>query len=206
MAQKRPQAKFKLHRRMGENVTGDPRSPVNYRPNRPGQHGPKGFKKPTVYGIQLMAKQKLKGYYANIGEKKFRKYFREASRRRGDTSQLLIELLERRLDAVIYRMKFAATMFAARQVVSHGHVLVNGKRVNIGSYSVQDGDVISIREKSKQMQPILAGIARQERDVPEYMEADHNKCEGTFLRGPGLEDVPYPVIMEPNLVVEYYSR
>ena len=178
MSQKRPQAKFKLHRRMGENVTGDPRSPVNVRSYKPGQHGPKGSKKPTVFGLQLMAKQKLKGYYANISEKKFRKYYKEAVRRRGDTSQILIELLERRLDAVIYRMKFAPTMFAARQVVNHGHVLVNGQRVN-----------------------------RTEREVPEYLEVDHKKLEGKFLRGPaGLEDVPYPVIMEPNLVIEYYSR
>ncbi len=206
MSQKRPQAKYKLHRRMGENVTGDPRSPVNVRSYRPGQHGPKGAKKPTVFGLQLMAKQKLKGYYANIGEKKFAKYYKEASRRRGDTSQILIELLERRLDAVIYRMKFAPTMFAARQVVGHGHIMVNGKKVNIPSYVVQDGDVISVREKSKQIQPVLAGQARAEREVPEYMEVDEKKLEGKFLRAPAFEDVPYPVIMEPNLVIEYYSR
>lgn len=206
MSQKRPQARFKIDRRMGENIWGDPKSPVNYRPTKPGQHGNKGSKKPTVYGLQLMAKQKLKGYYGNIGEKRFKKYYQEAVRRRGDTSQLLIELLERRLDAVIYRMKFAPTVFAARQIVNHGHVLVNGKRLNIGSYSVQDGDVITIREKSRTLQPILEGIDRPERDVPEYVEVDHKKFEGKFLRGPGLEDVPYPVMMEPNLVIEYYSR
>ena len=207
MSQKRPQAKFKLHRRMGENVTGDPRSPVNVRSYKPGQHGPKGSKKPTVFGLQLMAKQKLKGYYANISEKKFRKYYAEAVRRRGDTSEILIELLERRLDAVVYRLKFAPTMFAARQVVNHGHILVNGKRVNIPSYVVQDNDVISVRPSSKEIQPVLAGLNRTEREVPEYLEVDHSKLEGKFLRGPaGIDDVPYPVIMEPNLVIEYYSR
>lgn len=206
MSEKRPQAKFKLHRRMGENVTGDPRSPVNHRPTKPGQHGQKGSKKPTVFGRQLMAKQKLKGYYANIGEKRFSRYYKEASRRRGDTSQILIELLERRLDAVVYRMKFAATMFAARQLVNHGHVMVNGQRLNIGSYEVKDGDVISIREKSKNIQHVLAGQNRNEREVPDYMEVDAKKLEGTFLRGPSFEEVPYPVIMEPNLIVEYYSR
>jgi small subunit ribosomal protein S4 len=153
-----------------------------------------------------MAKQKLKGYYGNIGERQFRRLFTEAARRKGDTSENLIGLLERRLDAVVYRMKFAMTPFAARQYVNHGHILVNGKRVNIASYSVKDNDTIEVREKAKQMAVILEATASTERDVPDYLEVDHAKMRGKFLRAPKLADVPYPVSMEPNLVVEFYSR
>jgi len=153
-----------------------------------------------------MAKQKLKGYYGNIGERQFRRLFAEASRRRGDTSENLIGLLERRLDAVVYRMKFAMTPFAARQFINHGHILVNGKRVNISSYSVKDNDTIEVREKAKQMAVIIEATASTERDVPDYLEVDHAKLRGKFLRAPKLADVPYPVTMEPNLVVEFYSR
>lgn len=206
MSEKRPTSRFKIDRRMGENIWGDPKSPIGTRPSKPGQHGPKGAKKPTTYGRQLMAKQKLKGYYGNIGEKRFRQYYQEAVRRRGDTGQILIELLERRLDAVIYRLKLAPTVFAARQVVNHNHVLVNGKRLNIASYQVKDGDVVSIKPKSKQLQPVLEAQARQEREIPSYIEFNADKLEGKFIRGPHLEDVPYPVIMEPSLVVEFYSR
>jgi small subunit ribosomal protein S4 len=148
----------------------------------------------------------LKGYYGNIGERQFRRLFAEASRRRGDTSENLIGLLERRLDAVVYRMKFAMTPFAARQFINHGHILVNGKRVNIASYSVKDNDTIEVREKAKQMAVIIEATASTERDVPDYLEVDHAKLRGKFLRAPKLADVPYPVTMEPNLVVEFYSR
>lgn len=206
MSEKRPTSKYKIDRRMGENIWGRPKSPVNVRSYPPGQHGPLRRKKMSDYGRQLFAKQKLKGYYGNIGEKRFRKYYQEATRRRGDTGEILIELLERRLDAVCYRMKFAATVFAARQLVNHGHVLVNGRRLNVGSYSVKDGDVIEIRQKSKEMQVVLQGINLAERDVPDYLDVDHKALKGTFVRGPSLADVPYPVQMEPNLVVEYYSR
>ena len=154
----------------------------------------------------MKAKQRLKGYYGNIGEKQFRKYYEEAVRRRGDTSENLIELLERRLDAVIYRLKFAITPFASRQFVNHGHVLVNGRRVNISSYQVRDGDVIEVKEKSKQMAVVLDATQSNERDVPEYLEVDHRAMKGRFARAPKLTDVPYPVTMEPNLVVEFYSR
>ena len=153
-----------------------------------------------------MAKQKLKGYYGNISEKQFRKYYEEAVRRKGDTSQNLIELLERRLDAVCYRLKFAITPFAARQFISHGHLLVNGKRVNIPSYLVRDGDTIEVKDKSKQLAMVLDAAQSGERDVPEYLEVDHRAMKGRFSRAPKLSDVPYPVQMEPNLVVEYYSR
>ncbi|MFT9258955.1 MAG: 30S ribosomal protein S4, partial [Acetobacter sp.] len=156
--------------------------------------------------VQLMAKQKLKGYYGNITEKQFRRYYQEAVRRKGDTSENLINLLERRLDAVIYRMKFAITPFAARQFISHGHILVNGRKLNVPSYLVKDGDVIEVREKSKQLAIVLDATQSAERDVPEYMEVDHRQMKGTFMRGPQLSDVPYPVQMEPNLVVEFYSR
>ena len=153
-----------------------------------------------------MAKQKLKGYYGNIGEKQFRKYYEEAVRRKGDTSENLIELLERRLDAVVYRMKFAVTPFAARQFVSHGHLMVNGRKLNIPSYLVKDGDTIEVREKSKQLAVVLDAAQSPERDVPEYIEVDHRAMKGRFSRAPKLTDVPYPVQMEPNLVVEFYSR
>ncbi|HUE19823.1 MAG TPA: 30S ribosomal protein S4, partial [Stellaceae bacterium] len=163
-------------------------------------------KKPSDFGTQLMAKQKLKGYYGNIGERQFRRVYQEAARRRGDTGENLIELLERRLDAVVYRMKFAPTPFAARQFVNHGHVKVNGKRVNISSYSVSDGDTIELKDKAKTMTVVLEAAKSAERDVPEYLTVDADNFKGSFVRGPKLADVPYPVPMEPNLVVEFYSR
>ncbi len=202
---KRAESKYKINRRLGVNLWGRPKSPINKREYGPGQHGQRR-KKVTDYGTQLMAKQKLRGYYGNISEKQFRRYYQEAVRVRGDSSQLLIELLERRLDAVVYRMKFAMTPFAARQFISHGHVQVNGRRVNIPSYRVKDGDTIEVKERSKQMAMVLDASQSTERDVPEYLEVDHRAMKGRFARTPKLTDVPYPVQMEPNLVVEYYSR
>lgn len=205
MSDKRPAAKHKIDRRLGCNLWGRPKSPYNVRQSGPGMHGTRRGK-PSDYGIQLMAKQKLKGYYANIGERQFRRYYQEASRLRGDTGQNLIGLLERRLDAVVYRAKFVPTIFAARQFVSHGHVLVNGQRVTIGSYQVKEGDVITVKDKSKQMPLYITASESPERDVPEYIETDHKAGKATFLRTPRLEDVPYPVQMEPHLIVEFYSR
>ena len=202
---KRHAAKYKIDRRLGVNLWGRAKSPINRREYGPGMHGQRR-KKPTDYGIQLMAKQKLKGYYGNISEKQFRRYYEEATRRKGDTSENLIALLERRLDAVIYRMKFVPTVFAARQFVSHGHILVNGKRVTIPSYLVKDGDVIEVKEASRQVPMVLEALQSPERDVPDYISVDHNKLKGSFIRQPGLADVPYPVQMEPNLVIEFYSR
>ena len=202
----RHQSKFKINRRLGVNLWGRQKSPLNRnRDYGPGQHGQRR-KKPSDYGVQLMAKQKLKGYYGNIGERQFRRFYEEAARRKGDTGENMIELLERRLDAVIYRMKFAPTVFSARQLVSHGHVRVNGKRVTIPSYQVKDEDSIELKEKSKQMALILESVKSAERDVPDYVEVDHDKMKGRFIRAPKLADVPYPVPMEPNLVVEFYSR
>jgi small subunit ribosomal protein S4 len=202
---KRAESKYKINRRLGVNLWGRPKSPINKREYGPGQHGQRR-KKVTDYGTQLMAKQKLRGYYGNISEKQFRRYYHEAVRVRGDSSQLLIELLERRLDAVVYRMKLAITPFAARQFISHGHVLVNGRKVNIASFRVKDGDTIEVKEKSKQLAMFLDASQSTERDVPEYLEVDHRAMKGRFARAPKLSDVPYPVQMEPNLVVEYYSR
>ncbi len=202
---KRLESKYKINRRLGVNLWGRPKSPLSKRDYGPGQHGQRR-KKPSDFSVQLMAKQKLKGYYGNIGEKQFRKYYDEAVRRKGDTGENLIELLERRLDAVVYRMKFAITPFAARQFISHGHVTVNGKRVNIPSYLVRDGDVVEVREKSKQLAIVLDATQSAERDLPEFIEVDHRAMRGRFLRAPKLADVPYPVQMEPHLVVEYYSR
>ncbi|QDH13864.1 30S ribosomal protein S4 [Formicincola oecophyllae] len=203
---KRLESKFKINRRLGVNLWGRAKSPVNRREYGPGQHGQRRRQKPSDYSIQLMAKQKLKGYYGNIGEKQFRRYYDEAVRRKGDTSENLIGILERRLDAVVYRLKFALTPFAARQFVNHGHIRVNGKRVNIPSYLVKEGDVIEIRDKDKQLAIVLDAVQNPERDVPDYMEVDHRLMKGTYLRVPQLSDVPYPVQMEPNLVVEFYSR
>lgn len=202
---KRIQAKHKIDRRLGVNLWGRPKSPINDREYGPGQHGQRR-KKPTDYGIQLMAKQRLKGYYGSIGERQFRKLYEEASRRRGDTSENLIGLLERRLETIVYRAKFVQTVFAARQFVNHGHVLVNGKRVNIGSYQVKEGDVVEVRDRAKQLAIVLGAVQSQERDVPEYVDVDAKKLTAKFVRVPTLGDVPYPVSMEPHLVVEYYSR
>jgi len=198
-------SKYKIDRRFGVNLWGRPKSPINSRAYGPGQHG-QNRSKPKDFGIQLAAKQKLKGYYGNIGERQFRRLFEEAIRHRGDTSENLIQLLERRLDAVVYRMKFVLTVFAARQFINHGHVRVNGRRVNIASYQLKDGDIIEVKESSKQLTTVLEAIQSQERDVPDYIEVDHKHMKGTFIRGPELADVPYPVQMEPNLVIEYYSR
>ncbi len=202
---KREQSKYKINRRLGVNLWGRPKSPVNKREYPPGQHGQRR-RKPTDYGTQLQAKQKLKGYYGSIGERQFRRYYQEASRRRGDSGERLIELLERRLDAVVYRAKFVPTVFAARQFVNHGHILVNGKRVNIPSYQVKDGDEIQIKAKSREMALVLEGVESQERDVPEYIQVDHKDMKARYVRAPKFEDVPYPVKMEPNLVIEFYSR
>lgn len=204
---KRITAKYKIDRRLGCNLWGRPKSPFNQRNSRPGQHGAMGQRrKLSDYGIQLFAKQKLRFYYGDITEKQFRKIYDKASNIKGDTSEILIELLERRLDAIVYRMKFVPTIFAARQLVNHGHVKVNGKRVNIPSYTVKDGDEISIKEQSKQINLIQEAIVSQEREIPEYLEVDTKDLKGRFLRAPLMHDVPYPVTMEPNLVIEYYSR
>jgi len=202
---KRTESKYKINRRLGVNLWGRAKSPLNRREYGPGQHGQRR-KKPSDFGTQLAAKQKLKGYYANIGERQFRRLYEEAVRRKGDTGENLIELLERRLDAVVYRMKFAPTPFAARQLINHGHVLVNGKRLNIGSAKLRDGDTIELRQKAKEMALVLEATQSSERDVPDYLEIDHERMRGRFVRAPKLADVPYPVTMEPNLVVEFYSR
>jgi len=204
---KRLKAKYKIDRRLGCNLWGRPKSPFNKRNSRPGQHGVQGQrKKISDYGSQLFAKQKLRCYYGDLTEKQFRNIYNKASNIRGDTSQILIELLERRLDAIVYRMKFVPTIFSARQLVNHGHIKVNGKRVNIPSYTVKDGDEISLKDQSKQINIIQESIISQEREIPEYLEVDIKELKGRFLRAPLIHDVPYPVSMEPNLVIEYYSR
>jgi small subunit ribosomal protein S4 len=187
------------------NLWGRPKSPYNKREYGPGEHGQRRFKI-SDYGLQLRAKQKLKGYYGNIGERQFRRYYKDAVRRRGDTGENLVGLLESRLDAAVYRLKFVPTVFAARQIVNHGHVRVNGKRVNIPSYRVEEGDEIEIKEKSRELPVVLEAMESPERDVPDYYTVDYNKMKGTFLRVPLLAEVPYPVQMEPNLVIEFYSR
>ncbi len=203
---KRVSAKYKTDRRFGENLWGRPKSPVNKREYAPGQHGQASRRrKLSDFGIHLRAKQKLKRYYGNVTEKQFRRTYDEAVRRRGDTSENLIGLLERRLDAVVYRLKFVPTVFAARQFVNHGHVSVNGRRVTIPSYRVSEGDVIEVRQKSHQLPLVLEAVDSPERDVPDYLDVDYAKMRGTFMRVPKLAEVPYAVQMEPNLVVEFYS-
>ena len=203
---KRLHSKYKINRRLMCNLWGRPKSPFNRREYRPGEHGQARRRKASDFGIQLSAKQRLRGYYGNITEKQFRRIYHEAVRRKGDTSENLIGLLERRLDAAVYRMKFVPTVFAARQFVNHGHVSVNGTRVNIPTYRLKEGDVIEVREKSRQIPMVLMAVDSPERDVPEYIEVDYNTMKGTFIRTPQLADVPYPVTMEPNLVIEFYSR
>jgi small subunit ribosomal protein S4 len=202
---KRVQAKNKICRRLGVNLWGRAKNPIVKRDYPPGEHGSKR-RKISGFGQQLAAKQKLRGYYANLSERQFRRIYQEASRLRGDTGENMIGLLERRLDIVIYRLNFVPTVFAARQFVNHGHVLVNGKRVNIPSYAVRDGDVLEVREKSKNMTMVLGATQQPERDVPDYLSVDYKGLKGTFVRAPKLADVPYPVQMEPSMVVEYYSR
>ena len=203
---KRTSAKHKIDRRMGENIWGRPKSPVNRREYGPGQYGQRRKAKLSDFGLQLRAKQKLKGYYGDLTEKQFRRIYAEAERIKGDTGENLVGLLERRLDAGVYRAKFVATMFAARQFVNHGHVTVNGRRVNIASYRVKEGDVVQVREKSRQIAVLIEATQLAERDVPDYVDADHSKMSATFVRTPSFSDVPYPVMMEPNLVIEYYAQ
>ncbi len=202
---KRHSAKYKLDRRMGENIWGRPKSPVNSRSYGPGQHGQRRKSKVSDFGLQLRAKQKLKGYYGNLTEKQFSRIYEEADRRKGNTSENLIGLLESRLDAIVYRAKFVPTVFAARQFVNHGHVTVNGQRVNIASYRCKIGDVIEVRERSRNMALVLEAIQSSEREFTDYVEVDAKGLSAKFIRVPELSEVPYPVKMEPNLVIEYYS-
>ena len=202
---KRLESKYKVCRRLGVNLWGRAKSPTNKREYGPGQHGQRR-RKPSDFGNQLQAKQKLRCYYGNITEKQFQRYYEQAVNVKGDTGENLVGILERRLDAVIYRMKFVPTVFAARQFVSHGHVSVNGVRVTIPSFLVGEGDAVTVKEKSRELPLVLAAIDSVEREVPEYIDVNHDRMEGTFVRMPKLADVPYPASMEPNLVVEYYSR
>jgi len=203
---KRLNSKHKVDRRLKVNLWGRPKSPFNKRAYGPGQHGQSKTSKPSDYGIQLQAKQKLKAYYGNMNERQFRNIYKKANMLKGDTSENLIGLLERRLDAVIYRAKFSTTIFSARQLINHGHVRVNGKKVNIGSYLVKEEDSIEIRDKSKQLAIIDIALANKEREIPEYIQMDEKNKKFKFVRTPKFEEVPYPVLMEPNLVIEYYSR
>jgi small subunit ribosomal protein S4 len=203
---KRIRAKHKIDRRLGENIWGRSKSPLNRRASRPGQHGERRAGKVSDFGQQLKAKQKLKGYYGNITERQFNRVYKEAARLKGSTSEHLIGLLERRLDAVVYRAKFVPTVFAARQFVSHGHITVNGSKVDIPSYRCRPGDVIEVKESSRQLPLVIEATKSPERDVPDYIDAEHTKMSAKLVRVPALADVPYPVHMEPNLVVEFYSR
>ena len=203
---KRLNSKHKVDRRLKVNLWGRPKSPFNTRGYPPGQHGQSKSSKPSDYGVQLNAKQKLKSYYGNMNERQFRNAYKKAMMKKGNSAENLIGLLERRLDAIIYRAKLSTTIFSARQIINHGHVKVNNKKVNISSYLVKEEDTIEIRDKSKQLAFIDVALANKEREVPEYLQVDEKNKKVKFVRVPKFEEVPYPVIMEPNLVIEYYSR
>jgi small subunit ribosomal protein S4 len=203
---KRKLSKHKVDRRLKVNLWGRPKSPFNSRNYPPGQHGKSRRGKTSDYGTQLEAKQKLKFYYGNMNERQFRNVYRKALQKRGNTTENLIGLLERRLDTVLYRAKFSTTVFAARQIINHGHVKINGKKVNISSYLLSEEDTIEIRDKSKEMTMIIAALVNKERDIPDYIQLDEKNKKAKFIRVPKFAEVPYPTIMEPNLVIEYYSR
>ena len=198
--------KHKIVRRLSVNLWGRPKRPLNLRKYRPGQHGQKHTGKLSDYGVQLNAKQKLKGYYGNLNERQFRNCYKEAIRQKGDSGENLIAILERRLDTIVYRSKFVPTVFAARQFINHGHVKVNGKRVNIASFLVKEGDVVEVKDKSKEMALVIESMKSQERDIPGYITVDEKKCSSTFVRTPQFAEVPYATQMDPKLVIEYYSR
>ena len=203
---RRLSAKHKVDRRLGVNLWGRPKSPFNSRNYAPGQHGKKRTSKPSDYGNQLHAKQKLKFYYGNINERQFRNIYKKAINKKGNSTENLVGLLERRLDTVVYRAKFANTVFSSRQLINHGHVVVNGKKVNIPSYQLKEEDSIEIREKSKNLNSVEISLASKERETPEYIQIDSKTKKAKFLRVPKLSEVPYPIVMEPSLVIEYYSR
>ena len=203
---KRVAQKHKIDRRLSVNLWGRPKSPFNLRKHRPGQHGQKHTGKLSDYGVQLNAKQKLKGYYGNLNERQFRNCYKEAIRQKGDSGENLIAILERRLDTIVYRSKFVPTVFAARQFINHGHVKVNGKRVNIASCLLKEGDVVEVKDKSKEMALVVESMKSQERDIPGYITVDEKKCSSTFVRTPQFAEVPYATQMDPKLVIEYYSR
>ena len=203
---KRLKSKHKVDRRLKVNLWGRPKSPFNSRNTPPGQHGNKRHSRPSDYGIQLQAKQKLKSYYGNINERQFRNFYKKAIKKKGDTVENLIGLLEKRLDIIVYRAKFALTVFSSRQLINHGHIKVNGKKVNIPGYQLKEEDTIELKEKSKQLMSVDVSLASKERDVPEYLQLDEKQKKIKFVRIPKFAEVPYPVLMEPNLVIEYYSR
>tara|TARA_Y100001936_G_C15996381_1_gene625332 strand:+ start:215 stop:832 length:618 start_codon:yes stop_codon:yes gene_type:complete len=203
---KRAASKHKVDRRLKVNLWGRPKSPFNTRNYPPGQHGKSKKGKPSDYGIQLEAKQKMKFYYGNMNERQFRNVYLKAIKKKGNTSENLVGFLERRLDTIIYRAKFAITVFAARQLINHGHVKVNGKKVDIASYLVKPEDNIEIKDKSKDMTIITASISTKERDVPEYIQMDEKNKKAKLIRVPKFSEIPFPTMMEPNLVIEYYSR
>ena len=203
---KRLASKHKVDRRLKVNLWGRPKSPFNSRNYPPGQHGKAKKGKLSDYGTQLEAKQKMKFYYGNINERQFRNVYRKAIQKKGNTTENLVGFLERRLDTVVYRAKFATTVFSARQLINHGHIKVNGKKVNIPSYLVKAEDTIEIKDKSKDIITIVGALVSKEREVPDYIQMDEKNKKATLIRIPKFSEVPYPVIMEPNLVIEYYSR
>jgi small subunit ribosomal protein S4 len=203
---KRIGAKKKVSRKLGASLWGQAKDPYIKRNYKPGQHGASSRGRVSDYGTQLRAKQRMKFYYGNISEKQFFNSFTLASKSKGDVSENFVALLESRLDAIVYRANFVPTVFAARQFVSHKHVSVNGKTVNIPSYKVKVGDVVQVREKSRKLAIVIEAIQKMERDIPSYMQLDKDNLSVRFVTKPSFAEIPYPVEMQPHLITEFYSR
>lgn len=190
-------------RRVGQPLCGSPKCPALKRPYPPGQHGKDGRRRVSEYGKQILEKQKLKFIYG-VQERQLRRYLEMARKARGRTGERLLQLLESRLDNIVYRLGFAASLPAARQLVSHGHIEVNGKKVDIPSYIVEVGDVVAVREKSRNLDPVVQSIESRAGNVPDYLSLDAEARRGVLLRVPSKEEIPVPV--DDNLIIEFYAR
>ncbi|XVN41153.1 MAG: 30S ribosomal protein S4 [Rickettsia endosymbiont of Argas persicus] len=199
-------SKYKASRRLGVSLWGDSKDAFNTRNYRPGQHGQNTMVKTSDYGLHLKAKQRIKCHYGRITEKQFRNLFGSAQKMKGNTGENFIGLLESRLDTIVYRMNIAQTIFAARQLVSHGHIKVNGHKADIASMRLKEGDVVEIKESSRQMTVIQESVSKQGQTTPDYVSFDVDSLSGKYLRVPTISDVRYPFKAEVHLVVELYSR
>lgn len=199
-------AKGKLVRKFGENIFGNPKYDrlLNKKPYNPGQHGQSRRAKLSNYGLQLREKQKIKFMYGLL-EKQFRLTFKRAEKLKGETGTNMLQLLESRLDNVVHRLGFAISRPAARQLVSHKHILLNGRLVNIPSLTLKPGDIISVREKSKKMDCIMDSMKQIKGDIElSWLSLDKAKMSGTFVAIPEREDMN--LTLNEQLVVELYSK
>lgn len=199
-------AKYKASRRLGTSIWGDDKDPFHTKNYRPGQHGPTGRVKTSDYGVHLQAKQTVKAHYGRITEKQFRNIFALANKMKGNTAENFAGLLEKRLDMVIYRMNLAPTIFAARQLVSHDNVKLNGKKVNIPGQRLKEGDKVELKDSAKQITVYMESAQKQKRTVPEYLSVDPGAMSGVFIRTPMILDIPYPFEANFGKIIEYYSH